>query len=100
MTVRPDGFSLIEVLVALLVLELLLVGAATSMRIGAARAADARVREQAVWDAGALADSIGARLAAPHATRATPWGWIEADAARVQAFDSAGRPLVVVEVVP
>lgn len=87
-----------EVIVALLLLELFLFGALASMRLGAYRARRGLVVEHAVWAAAALADSIAHRGTDGTSRRARSWGWLARVSDRVEARDSTGRLLVSVEV--
>ena len=98
---RPGGragFTLVEVVVALLLLELFLFGALMSMRLGAHRARRGLVVEHAVWVAAALADSIAHHGTDGTIPRSRPWGWVARVSDRVEARDSTGRLLVSVEV--
>jgi len=94
----PAGFTLVEVVVALLVLELFLFGALVSTRLGAYRARRGLVVEHAVWVAAALADSIAHHGPDGTIPRSRPWGWVALVSDRVEARDSTGRLLVSVEV--
>jgi prepilin-type N-terminal cleavage/methylation domain-containing protein len=97
---RPGrrGFTLIELVVALLLFEVVLFGAVASVHLAATMARRARVTEVALWEAGALADSIRVGRSDGAGRRARPWGWIERAGDRVEAHDSTGRRLVVLEV--
>lgn len=102
MSARPGfldarGFTLIELVVALLLLEVILLGAIASMHLASTLARRASVSETALWEAGALADSIRAGRTDGSGRRSRAWGWIERVGDRVEAHDSAGRRLVGVE---
>ena len=97
---RTSGFTLIEVIVALLLLELLLLGALTSMRLGVHRANRALVLEHAIWAAAAIADSIREDRGSGSTSWARSWGSIERVGQRIEASDSTGRVLVTLEVEP
>ena len=97
-TRRPSGATLVELVVALLLLDLILVGALATMHAAATSARRARVTESALWAATALADSVRAGLSDGSGRRASAWGWVERVDGRVEARDSAGRPLVRLEV--
>jgi len=94
------GFTLVEIVVALLLLEVILLGAIVSMRLGAYRARRALVLEHAVWAARSLADSIEHVGVDGSASRDRAWGWLVAGGDRVEARDSTGRLLVSLEVGP
>lgn len=85
-----------EVLVALALLELLLLGALGTLRLASERARRAEVLERAIWAARAAADSIASGRSA--GSRVTAWGVVTVEDRRVAASDSAGRELVVFEV--
>jgi type II secretory pathway pseudopilin PulG len=92
------GFTLLELVVALLLLELILAGALASIHLGARMARRARVTEVALWEAGSLVDSIRAGQTDGIGRRSRPWGWIERVGPEVEARDSTGHRLVGLEV--
>jgi hypothetical protein len=69
-----EGFSLSEVMVAFLILEVGLLGAAGILHLAAHELVVARRVEAAQWDVAALADSLVAGLAGESGTREEPWG--------------------------
>ena len=70
----PWGFVLTEVLVAMVVLVVGLLGAAGLLRLAARETALAAQAEAARWWVAALADSLVAELAPTTGTREAPWG--------------------------
>ncbi len=68
------GFSLVEVLVALVVLQIGLLGVAGIMRLAVAELAVARRVEAAQWAASAMADSLVAGRVAAGGARDESWG--------------------------
>jgi len=102
MTTRRDrpggsGFTLIELVVSLLLLELILLGAVASMHLASTLVRRARVTETALWETAALADSIRAGHTDGSGRRSRAWGWIERAGNGVEARDSAGRRIVGME---
>jgi Tfp pilus assembly protein PilV len=94
---RSEGFSLLELVVALLLLEVLLLGVIASLHLASTMARRARVAEEALWEAGALADSIRSGRTDGAGRRSRPWGSLERIGDRVEARDPQGRPLVGLE---
>ncbi|MDT8367888.1 MAG: prepilin-type N-terminal cleavage/methylation domain-containing protein [Longimicrobiales bacterium] len=92
------GFTLIEVVVALLLLEILLLGALVTLHLATAHVRRARVFESAVWDAAAWADSVAAGGSAVAADRA--WGWLSVSGDAVEARDSTGALLLRIGMPP
>lgn len=88
------GFTLVELVVALVLFELLLLGAVGTLHLAATHAVRAETLERALWAAEAVADSLA--FATGGSARSTAWGWVEVGADRVAAFDSTGRALVEV----
>jgi len=83
------GFTLVEVVVALVLLELMLLGTLAILHRATGAATRAVVTEVAVWEATAVADS-----AVGSADVARGWGGIEWTPEGVVARDSLGDTLV------
>jgi hypothetical protein len=69
-----EGFSLSEVMVAFLILEVGLLGVAGLLRLAARELVVARRVEEAQWSVAALADSLVAGMVGDAGTRDEPWG--------------------------
>lgn len=97
------GSTLVEVLVAILVLELALVGVAGMAAVAGRTLADAVRLERAAGAVGEVVDSLALAAAVESGVRPIRGGWIRWSAAdpaahglrtlRVAAVDSAGDPL-------
>jgi len=93
------GFSLLEIVVALVVIEIMLTGAVVTLQMGLRQARKAEVMERVIWEVMTLADSLsGGEWVAGR--RARPWGELTWASEAVQAVDSAGVGLFRVEVLP
>ncbi len=87
------GFSLVEVIVALAILQMLLLGVFALLHRAAALSARGVVLEVAIWEATALADSMDV-LSVGDVAR--PWGTMVWGAGMLSASDSTGEVLVQV----
>lgn len=98
---KVDGFTLIEIIVALLVLEVMMLGAVGLLRLGIARAGAAERSERVTWEVLALADSLrrgGDAAAGGSGASERPWGTLRWDGRLVEAVDVRDQLLLRVEV--
>jgi len=70
------GFTLVEVLVAVVILEIGLLGVVGLFRLAALELAEARLREAAQWTVASVADSVRGGLITGSGARAAEWGEI------------------------
>jgi len=91
-----SGFTLVEVAVALVLLELLLLGALALLHGAARTTASALLLERATWEAMSAADAF---TGMGSAQSARPWGTLAWETGVVVARDSAGVELVRLPVV-
>ncbi len=92
------GFTLLEIIVALVVVEVMLAGAVVTLQMGLRRARQAEIIERVTWEVMTLADSLVD--AGPESGRqARPWGELSWEGGVIQAVDSTGARLLRVETV-
>ena len=93
------GFTLVEVLVALLIVEIGLMGALGLMVLGSRALTDAVEKERALSAFEAVADSLAWAPAATTGTRVEPWGvlrWSVGDSGSIRITSVRGEDTLVV----
>lgn len=95
----PRAFTLVEVVVALVIFEVVILGVAGLLHLALRSHGRAVVLEQAVWAAGSIVDSLASVDAPGSGERSYAWGTVRWDPAAVSVRDSAGAVLVEVPTV-
>lgn len=98
MSTSRAGFTLIELIVALIILGVMLLGAVELLRLALEQARAAELVERIIWEVTDLTDSLETSMAVDVGQQDRPWGRLEWGARAVTAVDLRDSVLLTVPV--